>query len=89
LVGLRLSTLILICYSIALSLMVREAIASETSIFNGTNTTEMLNSIENLTQSNATRSKNAENMTETEQTGSISGRTSIPSPSLRGNCTVC
>ena len=73
----------------ALSLMVRETIASETNIFNGTNTTQMLNSIDNSTQSNATKSKNAENMTETDQTGSISGRTLIPSPSLGGNCTVC
>ena len=69
--------------------MVGETIASETSILNGTNTTQMLNSIENSTQSNTTSSKNAENMTETEQTGSISGRTSILSPSLGGNCTVC
>jgi hypothetical protein len=69
--------------------MVKEAIAIETSILNGTNTTQMLSSIENSTQSNSTQSKNAENITETEQTGSISGRTSIPSPSLRGNCTVC
>jgi hypothetical protein len=69
--------------------MVKEAIAIESSILNGTNTTQMLNSIENSTQSNSTQSKNAENITETEQTGSISGRTSIPSPSIRGNCTVC
>jgi hypothetical protein len=55
--------------------------ASETSILNGTNTTQKLNSIENSTQSNANGSKNVENITETEQTGSISGR--------GGNCTVC
>ena len=68
--------------------MVRETVASETSILNGTNTT--LNSIENSTQSNASRSKNPENISETEQTGSISGRTSsLRSPSLGGNCTVC
>ena len=46
--------------------MVRETVASETSILNGTNTT--LNSIENSTQSNASRSKNPENISETEQT---------------------
>jgi hypothetical protein len=68
--------------------MVRETIASETSILNGTNTT--LNSIENSTQSNASRSKNPENISETEQTGCISGRTSsLRSPSLGENCTVC
>ena len=69
--------------------MARETIASETSILNGTNTTHMPNAIENLTQSNATRTKDAENITETEQTGSISGRPLILSPSLGGNCTVC
>jgi hypothetical protein len=68
--------------------MVRETIASETSILNDTDT--MQNSIENSTQSNATGSKNVENITETNQTGSISGRiSSLRSPSLGGNCTVC
>jgi hypothetical protein len=66
-----------------MSLLVRETIASETSILN--DTTAMRNSIENLTQSNATGSRNVENITEANQTGSISGRIS----SLRGNCTVC
>ncbi|HEX5977830.1 MAG TPA: hypothetical protein VFY68_11160 [Nitrososphaeraceae archaeon] len=70
--------------------MVRETIASETSILNGTNTTQMLNSIANSTPSNATGSNNLENVTETNQTGSISGRiSSLMSPSLAGNCTVC
>ena len=59
--------------------MVRETIASETSILNGINTTQ--NFTDNSTQSNANGSKNVENITETEQTGSISGR--------GGNCTVC
>ena len=68
--------------------MVRETIASETGILNDTVT--MQNSIENLTQSNATGSNNPENVTETNQTGSISGRiSSLMSPSLEGNCTVC
>jgi DNA/RNA endonuclease YhcR with UshA esterase domain len=68
--------------------MVRETIASETSILNDTNATQ--NSIENLTQSNATGTINPENVTETNQTGSISGRiSSLMSPSLEGNCTVC
>lgn len=68
--------------------MVRETIASETSILNDTNATQK--SMENLTQSNATGSNNPENVTETEQTGSISGRiSSLMSPSLDGNCTVC
>jgi hypothetical protein len=71
-----------------LALMVRETIASETSILNDTIT--MQNSIENSTQSNVTGSKNFENITETNQTGSISGRiSSLGSPSLEGNCTVC
>lgn len=82
-------TLILICYSITLSLMVMETMASETSvILNDTTTTQ--NSIENSTLSNASGSKNVENITETNQTGSISGRiSSLMSPSLGGNCTVC
>ena len=68
--------------------MGRETIASETSILNDTNATQ--NSIENLTQSNATGSNNPENVTETNQTGSISGRiSSLTSPRLEGNCTVC
>ena len=68
--------------------MVRETRASETSILNDSNATQ--NSIENLTQSNATGSNNPENVTETNQTGSISGRiSSLMSPSLEGNCTVC
>jgi hypothetical protein len=68
--------------------MVRETIASETSILN--DTTTMQNSIENLTQSNVTGSNNPENITETNQTGSISGRiSSLGSPSIEGNCTVC
>jgi hypothetical protein len=68
--------------------MVRETIASETSILNGTNATQ--NSIDNSTQSNATGSNNTEYVTETNQTGSISGRiSSLMSPSLEGNCTVC
>ena len=66
-----------------MSLLVRETIASETSILN--DTTAMRNSIENLTQSNATGSRNVENITEANLTDSISGRIS----SLRGNCTVC
>lgn len=63
--------------------------ASETSvILNDTTTTQ--NSIENSTLSNASGSKNVENITETNQTGSISGRiSSLMSPSLGGNCTVC
>jgi hypothetical protein len=62
--------------------MVRETIASETSILN--------DSIENSTQSNVTGSNNPENITETNQIGSISGRiSSLGSPSLEGNCTVC
>lgn len=66
-----------------------ETMASETSvILNDTTTTQ--NSIENSTLSNASGSKNVENITETNQTGSISGRTSsLMSPSLGGNCTVC
>lgn len=68
--------------------MVRETIASETSILNDTIT--MQNSIENSTQSNVTGSNNPENITETNQTGSISGRiSSLGSLSLEGNCTVC
>lgn len=67
----------------SMSLLVREAIASETSILNDTTATR--NSIENLAQSNANGSRNVENITDTNQTGSISGRIS----SLRGNCTVC
>jgi hypothetical protein len=68
--------------------MVRETIASETSILNNTYATQ--NSIANLTQSHATGSNNPENVTETNQTGSISGRiSSLRSPSLVGNCTVC
>jgi hypothetical protein len=68
--------------------MVRETIASETSILNDTDT--MQNSIENSTQSNVTGSHNPGNITETNQTGSISGRiSSLRSPSLGGNCTVC
>jgi hypothetical protein len=69
--------------------MVREIIAIETSILNDTDT--LRNSIENLTQSNATGSKNVTgNITETNQTGSISGRiSSLRSPGLAGNCTVC
>lgn len=70
--------------------MVRETIASETSILNDTDT--MQNSIENSIQSNTntTGSDNPENVTETNQTGSISGRiSSLGSPSLGGNCTVC
>ena len=68
--------------------MGRETIAGETSILNDTIT--MQNSIENSTQSNATASNNPENVTETNQTGSISGRfSSLMSPSLEGNCTVC
>lgn len=63
--------------------------ASETSvILNDTITTQ--NSIENSTLSNASGSKNVENITETNQTGSISGKiSSLMSPSLGGNCTVC
>jgi hypothetical protein len=64
--------------------MVRETIASETSILNDTNATQ--NSMMNLTQSNATGSNNPENMMETNQTGRISG---LISQSLQGNCTVC
>lgn len=87
-VWLRLLILVLVCYSIPLALTVRETIASETSILNGTNATQ--NSIVNLTQSNTTGSSNPENVTETNQMGSISGRiTSLTSPSLEGNCTVC
>lgn len=69
--------------------MVMETMASETSvILNDTTTTQ--NSIENSTLSNASGSKNVENITETNQTGSISGRiSSLMSPSLGGNCTVC
>jgi hypothetical protein len=68
--------------------MVRETIASETSILNNTNPTQ--NSIENSTQSNSTGSNNTENVTQTNQTGSISGRISgLISQSLEGNCTVC
>ena len=68
--------------------MVRETVATVTSILNDTNTTQ--NSIENSTQSNASGSKNSGNVTETNQTGSISGRiSSLRSPSLGGNCTVC
>jgi hypothetical protein len=68
--------------------MVREIIASETSIPNNTNATQY--SIENSTQSNATGSNNTENVTETNETGSISGRISgLISQSLEGNCTVC
>lgn len=69
--------------------MVRETMASETSvILNDTITTQ--NSIENSTLSNASGSKNVENITETNQTGSISGKiSSLMSPSLGGNCTVC
>jgi hypothetical protein len=69
--------------------MVMETMASETSvILNDTTTTQ--NSIENPTLSNASGSKNVENITETNQTGSISGRiSSLMSPSLGGNCTVC
>jgi hypothetical protein len=68
--------------------MGRETIAYETSILNDTDT--MQNSPENSTQSNASGNKNAENITETNQTGSISGRiSSLWSPSLGGNCTVC
>ena len=87
-VWLRLLILILTCYSITLALIVRETIASETSNLNGTDANQ--NSIENLTQSNATGSNNPENVTETNQTGSISGRISgLISQSLQGNCTVC
>jgi hypothetical protein len=68
--------------------MVRETIAYETSVLNDTD--PMQNSPENSTQSNASGSKNAENITETNQTGSISGRiSSLGSPNLGGNCTVC
>ena len=68
--------------------MVRETIASDTSILNDTIT--MQNSIENSTQSNVTANNNPENIMETNQTGSISGRiSSLRSPSLEGNCTVC
>ena len=69
--------------------MVMETMASETSvILNDTTTTQ--NSIENSTLSNASGSKNVENITETNQTGSITGRiSSLMSPSLGGNCTVC
>lgn len=69
--------------------MVMETMASETSvILNDITTTQ--NSIENSTLSNASGSKNVENITETNQTGSISGRiSSLMSPSLGGNCTVC
>ncbi len=71
-----------------MSLMVRETIANETGILNDTDATQ--NSIQNSTQSNATGSINPENVTETNQTGSISGRiSSLRSPSLEGNCTVC
>lgn len=71
-----------------MSLMVRETIANETGILNDTDATQ--NSIQNSTQSNATGSNNPENVTETNQTGSISGRIStLRSPSLEGNCTVC
>jgi hypothetical protein len=71
--------------------MVRETIASETSILNGTNATQItIDTIDNSTQSNATGSNNTENVTETNQTGSISGRiSSLMSPTLEGNCTVC
>jgi hypothetical protein len=70
------------------ALIIRETIASETSILNNTNATQ--NSVENSTQSNATGSNNTKNVTETNQTGSISGRISgLMSPSLEGNCTVC
>ena len=63
--------------------------ASETSVnLNDTTTTQ--NSSENSTLSIASGSKNVENITETNQTGSISGRiSSLGSPSLGGNCTVC
>jgi hypothetical protein len=69
--------------------MVRETIASETSInLNDNDTTQ--NSIENSTQFNATLSNNPENVTETNQTGNISGRiSSLMNPTLEGNCTVC
>jgi hypothetical protein len=64
--------------------MVGKTIASETSILNDTDI------MQNSTQSNATGGKNVENITETNQTGSISGRiSSLRSPSLGGNCTVC
>ena len=80
--------LVLICYSIPGALMVRETIASETSILNDTNATQ--NSTKNSTQSNATGNNNPKNVTETNQTGSISGRISgLISQSLEGNCTVC
>ena len=70
------------------ALIIRETIASETTILKDTDA--MQNSIENLTQSNATGSNNTKNVTETNQTGSISGRISgLMSPSLEGNCTVC
>jgi hypothetical protein len=68
--------------------MVGKTIASKTSLSNDTTTIQ--NSIENSTQTNATGSKNVENVAETNQTGSISGRiSSLSSPSLVGNCTVC
>jgi hypothetical protein len=68
--------------------MVRETIASETSILNNTNATQ--NSIKNLTRYDATGNNNPENVTETNQTGTVSGRISgLISQSLEGNCTVC
>jgi hypothetical protein len=68
--------------------MVSGTIASETMISN--DTTAMQNSIENSTQSNSTESKLIENMMETDQTGSISGRMSgLSGPSSAENCTVC
>jgi hypothetical protein len=68
--------------------MIRETTARETSILNATDATQ--NTIENLTQFNATGSNNRENVTETNQTSNVSGRISgLISQSLEGNCTVC
>jgi hypothetical protein len=71
-----------------LSLMVKGTIASQAWISNDTAT--MQNSAENSTQSNVTSSKNVESIKDTNQTGSIASRSSsLESPSVGGNCTVC
>lgn len=69
--------------------MVKGTIASEARISNDTATT-MQNPIKNSTEFNVTESKNVENITETNQTGGIASRSSsLESPSVGGNCTVC
>ena len=68
--------------------MVKGTIASEERVSN--DTTTMQNSAGNSTQSNVTESENVENLTEANQTGSIASRSSsLESPSVGGNCTVC